>query len=98
MSRSVKHTLTAVIFAFALVLVSGASNTVNAQSCEATTDAQIVAAIYEEIAKDSNLASQTSHINVVSINKAVKLQGWTDTQKDYDNLYDIRELRTASDC
>jgi len=57
--------------------------------CEKATDDQIVADIYGQIRADKALATQTSHINVVSLYAAVKLQGWTATQRDYDKLNQI---------
>jgi len=57
--------------------------------CEKVTDEQIVADIYGQIRADKALATQTSHINVVSLYAAVKLQGWTATQRDYDKLNQI---------
>lgn len=57
--------------------------------CEKNTDSQIVAAIYADIKADKGLASQISHINVVSVNAAVKLQGWADDQSSYDKVNDI---------
>lgn len=59
------------------------------QSCGSTTDAQIVAAIYAEIKADKGLASQVSHINVVSVNQAVKFQGWADSKSDYNDIVGI---------
>ena len=59
------------------------------QSCGSTTDAQIVAAIYAEIKADKGLASQVSHINVVSVNQAVKFQGWADSKRDYNDIIGI---------
>jgi hypothetical protein len=57
--------------------------------CEKVTDDQIVADIYNQIRADKSLAGQVSHINVVSLYAAVKFQGWTNTQKDYDNVSQI---------
>lgn len=68
------------------VLTAAAAGTaIIGQTCGAT-DAQIVAAIYAEIKDDKGLASQVSHINVVSLNQAVKFQGWADSKKDYDRV------------
>jgi hypothetical protein len=55
--------------------------------CERPDDVRIVSEIMGRIAGDKALASQRSHINVVSLNGAVKLQGWTDTKSDYTRLY-----------
>ena len=57
--------------------------------CEKVTDAQIVTDIYSQIRADKGLTGQISHINVVSLYAAVKFQGWTDTQKDYDKVSQI---------
>lgn len=57
--------------------------------CEKNADSQIVADIYAEIKGDKGLASQISHINVISVNAAVKLQGWADDQSSYDRVNDI---------
>ena len=65
------------------------SGTAAAQDCSAITDAQIVATILDEIKGDSLLAPQISHIAVGSVNKFVKLQGWTDNKKSYDRLISI---------
>ncbi len=75
-----------------LALVCGAVavfSPVFGQSCGSMTDAQIVSAIYAEIKADKGLASQVSHINVVSVNQAVKFQGWADTKGDYDDVVGI---------
>ena len=72
-------------FAF-IVTVNTMSRPVSAQACDTVTDAQIVADIYARIKADNNLKPQISHINVVSINRAVKLQGWADSKKDFDKV------------
>jgi hypothetical protein len=54
------------------------------QTCE---DEAILAEINSKIAANKSLAAQRSHINVVVINAAVKLQGWTDNKDDYDTLH-----------
>lgn len=74
---------------FALLLTFGASSRPAFAQCEKATDAQVVSSIYSSIKADKRLASQISHINVVSINLAVKLQGWADNSSDYDRVYDF---------
>ena len=77
------------VFLFTAVLMMGAFTlTSAAQTCE-SPDSKIVSDIYERIRNDKGLSPQTPHINVVSLYGAVKLQGWTDTQKDYDRLMDM---------
>lgn len=66
-----------------------AAGTAAAQDCSATTDAQIVTTILSEIKSDSLLAPQISHISVGSVNRFVKLQGWTDNKKSHDRLIAI---------
>ncbi len=75
------------IFKLAVIAALAAFTIIPAygQACGAT-DTQIVAAIYAEIKDDKGLASQVSHVNVVSINQAVKFQGWADSKKDYDKI------------
>src|SRR5206468_3994817 len=69
----------------AAVIVGTSVRTANAQTCD-KPDVKIVTDIYASISGDKALAGQRSHINVISLYGAVKLQGWTDTQKDYDRL------------
>ena len=57
--------------------------------CEKVTDAQIVSDIYARIKANKSLASQVSHINVVSSSQAVKLQGWTNSTNDYNTVYNF---------
>lgn len=54
--------------------------------CDKTSDAQIVAGIYNRIGNDKGLATQVSHINIVSLNAAVKFQGWANSKSDYDKV------------
>jgi hypothetical protein len=56
------------------------------QTC---TDDQIVANVNKQLAADKGLATQMSHINVVSVNGAVKLEGWTNAKSDYDRVVSI---------
>jgi hypothetical protein len=76
--------------AFSLVFlcvmsVSGAS----AQDCTATTDAQLVTTIYDKVKADRVLGPQISHIIIGSVNRFVKLQGWTDSKSDFERLHDL---------
>jgi hypothetical protein len=57
--------------------------------CDGATDSKLLTTIYGGIKADKNLAPQISHINVVVINGAVKLQGWTETKRDYDKVVAI---------
>lgn len=68
-----------------IVMMAAAASTAVAQ-CEKVTDAQIVADIYSKIKEDKALASQISHINVVSVYSAVKFQGWSNDKGDYDQI------------
>lgn len=72
-----------------IVLLTATASDGVAQNCETMTDTQIVAEVYSRIKADSKLAPQVPHINVVSINAAVKLQGWVNNQKDFDKVVDI---------
>lgn len=76
------------LFAIMVILIASVRDGA-AQSCDTVTDAQIVAEVYSRIKADKGLASQVGHINVVSINRAVKLQGWADTLRDYEKVVDI---------
>ncbi|HQZ96759.1 MAG TPA: hypothetical protein PLP21_10595 [Pyrinomonadaceae bacterium] len=75
------------VFAIAFFATAG-SNTVQAQTCP-KTDEETVVAIVDAIKADSVLAPQLSHIVVGSVNKFVKLQGWTDNSKSYLRLMDL---------
>ncbi len=83
--------LTFSMLAIAFFATAG-SNRVGAQTCP-KTDEETVTAIVEAIKSDSVLAPQLSHIVVASVNKFVKLQGWTDNSKSYQRLMDlVREV------
>ncbi len=78
-----------VMFSF-LVFISAVDTSINrafGQTCSAEADSEIVASIYAKIKANSKLAEQVSHINVSSTNKVVKLQGWTDSEADFDSVY-----------
>lgn len=87
-SNLLRLLLTVSVFAIALFATAG-SNAVQAQTCTAKTDDEIVVAIVEAIKSDSLLAPQLSHIVVGSVNKFVKLQGWTDTTRGASRLLDL---------
>lgn len=75
---------------FVLILMLNANlQTVSAQSCDTVTDQQMVKDIYARIIANKSLEPQISHINVTVLYKVVKLQGWTNTQKDFDKVVDI---------
>jgi hypothetical protein len=74
------------LFFVAVVIVGSSARTTNAQTTCNDPDAKIVSDIWARIKGDKALDAQRSHINVVSLYGAVKLQGWTDIQKDYDRL------------
>ncbi|MBP6004618.1 MAG: BON domain-containing protein [Pyrinomonadaceae bacterium] len=76
-------------FVFALLISVGAALQPVSAQCEKVTDQQIVFSIYAKIKNDKDLASQVTHINIVSINSAVKLQGWADNKNDFDSIVDI---------
>ena len=76
-------------FVFALLISAGAALQPVSAQCDKVTDQQIVSGIYAKIKNDKDLASQVKHINVVSINFAVKLQGWADNKNDYDAIVDF---------
>lgn len=82
---------------FVLILMLNANvRPVYAQSCDAVTDQQMVKDIYARINANRSLAPQISHINVTVLYKVVKLQGWTDTQKDFDKVVDIASTTTCA--
>ena len=87
LKRSLQILIFAMLLAF-LASVAAIERPIAAQ-CEKVTDEQVVTDIYQQIKADKALAAQTSHINVVSLYAAVKLQGWTATQRDYDKLNQI---------
>ncbi len=72
--------------------IGASANAVHAQKC---SDSTMLSDITAKIDQNKTLASQTSHINVVVINAAVKLQGWTDDKSSYNLLYN---LVSKADC
>lgn len=90
MNKKMISTLFTFMFLVTLIAVSPAFG-----QCEKDADSQIVADIYDGIKADKGLASQISHINVISTNGAVKLQGWADNQSSYEK---INEIALKTNC
>jgi hypothetical protein len=82
-----------VIFSFLILFFASdiAEKPVTGQQCENTaeTNKAIVDNIYKEIKADKNLAPQISHLNITATNLVVKIEGWADSQKDYDKIQSI---------
>lgn len=74
------------LFALSIFLAPLAAH---AQDCTSVTDSEIVGSIVGMLKTDKVLSPQLSHIAVTSVNKFVKLQGWTDTRSAYDRLIAI---------
>lgn len=89
------HLVVTLCFFAILATVNAISHPVAAQTCDTVTDAAIVSAIVGKIKADKRLAAQIKHINVVSVSKAVKLQGWVETQKDFDRVV---SFATGTSC
>lgn len=81
-------TISAICFGLLLMAVSAYERPAYAQ-CESVTDAQLVEEIYAKFKAHGDLAGQLSHINVISINRVIKLQGWTDSKGDYKDAFNI---------
>jgi hypothetical protein len=60
-----------------------------AQTCDTPDDARIMAEVAAKVDADRSLSQQKKHINIFSLNGVIRLQGWTDTKGDFDNLFDI---------
>lgn len=78
-----------VMFAF-FIFISAfdlSVNRVSAQTCDESADADIVASIYAKIKGNSKLASQEKHINVTSKARVIRLQGWTESESDFNTLH-----------
>jgi hypothetical protein len=73
----------------AICIAMFASVSIHAQDCSTTTDEQLVTSILHDIKADSLLGPQMSHIVVGSVNRFIKLQGWTDTKRSFERLYAI---------
>lgn len=87
--------MTAVMAVMLFAILIAGADYAKAQSCSAVTDAQLVSTIYTKIKADRVLSSQISHINVVAVNAAVKLQGWANSKSDFDRL---RDLVSTTSC
>lgn len=75
---------------FAFISFFGASvQQTNAQTCEDTTDDQIVDYMYEKIKENKQLAPQIPHINVISTNRVLRFQGGVESADDYKKLEKI---------
>jgi uncharacterized protein (DUF697 family) len=59
------------------------------QTCGETADADIVSNIYAKIKGNSKIADQATHINITSINRVVKIQGWADSASDRTTVYNF---------
>lgn len=57
--------------------------------CASTSDKQIWQAIYTEIAKDTKLAPQIQHLNILSKQRVVSFTGWADTKAEKDAIVNI---------
>ncbi len=89
MEKKMTKKMISMLFTFVfLVTLIAVSNPAFGQ-CEKNADSQIVADIYNEIKDDKGLLTQILHINVLSMNGAVKLQGWADNQSSYDKVHEI---------
>lgn len=89
--KKIYKTLPSILFATFFIALCASVSEVRAQSCESqdeAADTQIVETIYAKIEANSKLASQMSHINVVSCNSVVKLQGWVKSEDDFNKVYD----------
>lgn len=60
-----------------------------AQDCSATSDAELVTTISDKVKADRVLGPQISHIIIGSVNRFIKLQGWTESKSDYERLHDL---------
>ena len=77
------------VIGLAIFTVGAADSAVYGQDCKNITDQEMVDAIYSAMQQDAGIWAQRQHINVVSVNLAVKLFGWTDSSKDYKKMEDI---------
>ncbi|MGB7070076.1 MAG: BON domain-containing protein [Pyrinomonadaceae bacterium] len=87
--KSILRVFAAFCFLVFITSVDAYLHPTMAQKCSEVTDQKIVADIYSRIKADKILASQISHINVVSVNFAVKVQGWANNKRDYDKVVGI---------
>ncbi len=94
-NRSIRRVILILGIFAVFVTLNANSRQAFAQSCDDVTDQKMVTDLYARINADKSLASQLSHINVTVLNKVVKLEGWTNTKKDYDKIVDIAN---ATNC
>lgn len=77
-------------FLACLLMIAAASETrIAAQSCENVTDAQLVSNIYGKFRQHHSLADQLMHVNVVAVDRVIRLQGWVNGESDYDRAVDF---------
>lgn len=79
----------AAVLAFAFLISVPTTHSSRAADCTTVTDDQLVNSILDDVKADSLLAPQMSHIVVGSVNRFVKLQGWTDNKKGYDRMNEL---------
>ena len=80
---------------FAFLVAIAASERPTFAQCAKVADSEIVSTIYGRIKSNKGLAAQISHINVISVNQAVKFQGWAMDKDDYDSIVGIG---MSTDC
>jgi len=80
-----KSLLKTFVFLFAFVFVFSVSESAS-QNCKEVSDADIIASMNAKIQGNKNLAPQASHINIVSVNQVIKIQGWVSSQSDFDKV------------
>jgi hypothetical protein len=68
---------------------------VSAQECTNPDDEAIVNSMLSKISKNSSLKSQMSHINVISVDGVVKIQGWVKTKSDFEK---VQDFAIETDC
>ena len=70
------------------IITAFATVDVSAQDCTTPDDEAIVNSILSKISKNSSLESQMNHINVISTNGVVKIQGWVENTNDFEKVQD----------
>ena len=88
MHRSFRMISTLCSFVFA-ISISAPLMPALAQTCDPPDDARILAEVVSKFNASSSLSRQKSHINIFALNGVVRLQGWTDSKNDFDNLFDM---------
>ena len=76
-------------FVVVAVAVSAMFMPAMAQTCDPPDDARILAEVVSKVDADRKLSQQKNHINIFSLNGVIRLQGWTDSKSDFENLFDI---------